>query len=132
VAPELAGGTQQLSPAVDVFAFGVLAYGLLTGKSPFAEPPFLARLDGRDVPRPAPVEAQGSAIRPDLATALDACLSLTGEGRPGVDELIALIEADLTASDPRQEIRSRHAFPSTSASAPATASSGSPGVRREP
>ena len=107
VAPELAGGTQQLSPAVDVFSFGVLAYGLLTGESPFAEPPFLARLDGRDVPRPPPVAAHGSAIRPDLATALDACLSLTGEGRPSVDELIALIEAHLSASDPRQEIGSR-------------------------
>jgi len=107
VAPELAGGTQQLSPAVDVFSFGVLAYGLLCGESPFAEPPFLARLDGRDVPPPVPVAAHGPPIRPDLATALDTCLSLTGDARPSVDELIALIEADLSASDPRQEIWSR-------------------------
>lgn len=102
VAPELARGTALLSPAVDVFSFGVVAYGLLTGEAPFGEPPFLARLEGRDVTLIAPTASRCSAIGAKLAKALDACLALTGEERPSVDELIALVDAELSGSTPRQ------------------------------
>jgi serine/threonine protein kinase len=100
VAPELAGGTKQLGPAVDVFAFGVVAFGLLTGESPFKEPPFLARVDGRDVPPAPPIASLGSALGARLASALDAALSFTPEARPSVDDLLALIDAELTGSTP--------------------------------
>jgi serine/threonine protein kinase len=104
VAPELAGGTALLSPAVDVFSFGVVAYGLLTGGSPFANPPFLARLEGEDIVLPAPAASRCPALGAEFAKALDACLALTAEERPSVDDLIPLVDAELTGSLPRHGV----------------------------
>jgi hypothetical protein len=94
VAPELADGTSHLGPAVDVFSFGVVAYGLLTGTPPYAEAPLLARLDGRDIPRPAPV-ASCAAISDALGAALDRCLAPVASARPTVEELIALVTGEI-------------------------------------
>jgi serine/threonine-protein kinase len=96
VAPELAGGTAHLSPAVDIFSFGVVAYDLLTGAPPYAEAPFLARLEGRDVPPPAPVSSLKPDLGRDLAHALDACLAPTPDARPDVDDLIVAVQKELT------------------------------------
>ena len=82
VAPELAGGTAHLSPAVDIFSFGVVAYDSLTGAPPYAEAPFLARLEGRDVPPPAPVSSLKPDLGRELAHALDACLAPTPTRAP--------------------------------------------------
>jgi serine/threonine protein kinase len=95
VAPELADGTAFLSPAVDVYSFGVVAYGLLSGKPPYLEAPFLARLEGREVPDPAPLGSQCSALNDELTTAIDACLALTAGERPGVAALMSLVEREL-------------------------------------
>jgi hypothetical protein len=46
VAPELADGPVMLTPAVDVFSFGVVAYRLFTGNLPYLEAPLNARLAG--------------------------------------------------------------------------------------
>jgi serine/threonine-protein kinase len=53
MAPELAVGVQNASPSSDVFALGVLAFEMLTGKPPFVEPPLIARLHGRDIVMPS-------------------------------------------------------------------------------
>ena len=44
MAPELAGGTHDAKPPSDIFSFGIIAYEMLTGSSPFPEPPITARL----------------------------------------------------------------------------------------
>ncbi|HEY6458574.1 MAG TPA: protein kinase, partial [Polyangiaceae bacterium] len=44
MAPELIAGTQFIAPPVDMFAFGVMAFEMLAGRSPFAEPPSSAVL----------------------------------------------------------------------------------------
>ncbi|MGH7440506.1 MAG: protein kinase domain-containing protein, partial [Polyangiaceae bacterium] len=93
VAPELADGTSTLSAAVDVFSFGVVAYGLLTGKSPFIEPPLLARLDGRPIARPPAAATACGQLAPELGRAIDACLSTAAYERPAVDDLIAVFAA---------------------------------------
>jgi hypothetical protein len=96
VAPELSGGTVWLSPAVDVFSFGVVAYGMLTGKLPYVEPPLLARLAGREPPLAPPV----ASVRPDvpgsLAGAIDACLVSDPRARPSVGDLLQRLSARST------------------------------------
>jgi hypothetical protein len=106
VAPELAEGTSFLGPAVDVFSFGVVAHGLLTGKPPFAEPPLLARLDGRGVPTPPPVASLCAGISGALGHGIDACLAPTGAARPAVDALIALFESELAGVDENRSLES--------------------------
>src|SRR6185369_6103344 len=49
MAPELVKGAREAEPSADVWSFGVLAHELLTGQLPFAEPPVLAKLEGRAV-----------------------------------------------------------------------------------
>jgi serine/threonine-protein kinase len=92
VAPELARRGAKLGPAVDVFAFGVVAYRMLTGELPHLEPPMHAVLDGRD---PTPHVSFATAcpeLPPHLAELLDACLSPTPDRRPSVDALLTAIE----------------------------------------
>ncbi len=50
MAPELARGAEHASPASDVFALGVLAHELLTGKPPFAEPAVILASRGTKLP----------------------------------------------------------------------------------
>lgn len=65
MAPELAHGAEHASPASDVFAWGVLAYEMFTGKPPFAEPPVILAARGTKLPAVSGV--------PDMiARALDA------------------------------------------------------------
>jgi hypothetical protein len=93
VAPELADGTATLSVAVDIFSFGVLAYGLLTGNAPYIEPPLLARIDGRPVPRPPSLASACRDVSPELAKAVDASLAPSAHERPAVVDLIAVFAA---------------------------------------
>jgi hypothetical protein len=83
MAPELARGAENASVASDVFAFGVLAYEMLTGKLPFATPPVLDALVGRtsDAPRPS-----GDATIDKFV--MDA-LALDPKKRPSLDSLTA-------------------------------------------
>jgi serine/threonine-protein kinase len=54
MAPELVAGAREARPAADVFAFGVMAYQMLSGGAPFAEPPLIAKLAGKPtVPAPS-------------------------------------------------------------------------------
>jgi serine/threonine-protein kinase len=47
IAPELVSGRDQVTAAADLFAFGVIAYEMLTARRPFVEPPALALMEGR-------------------------------------------------------------------------------------
>ena len=89
VAPELASGTEYLSPAVDVFSFGVVAFGLLTGKLPYDEAPLLTRIAGRDIVAPPPVASIRLDVPAAVAAAVDACLAPLAANRPTVDSLLA-------------------------------------------
>ena len=84
MAPELALGSSASGPPADVFAFGVLACEMLTGRQPYAEPPLLARLGGRPVVRPA---------LDDLDATVARCLDLDPARRPTSAEIVAALEA---------------------------------------
>ncbi len=100
VAPELADGPEYLTPAVDIFSFGVVAYRLLTGKLPFREAPLDARLAGRSIPPPAPLGSMCHQVSPRLAEALDACLALTASERPTLERLVTVLRAEIQGTHP--------------------------------
>jgi hypothetical protein len=84
MAPELVAGASAASPASDVFAFGVIAYELMCGRAPFAEPIVFARAEGRAVEMPS-LDGVGAPI----ARALD----LDPAKRPSAVELAAEMRA---------------------------------------
>ncbi len=66
LSPQQAQGTS-LSAASDIYALGILAYELLTGRAPFEDDnPMSVLLDHVQTPPPAP-----STLRPDLPVAVD-------------------------------------------------------------
>lgn len=87
MAPELSAGARGARPASDVFAFGLIAWELLTGAHPFSDPPVFRALAGRPLGDPAPLPG---SLDPRLAEPLRRCLSETPEARPSAVELAAL------------------------------------------
>jgi hypothetical protein len=89
MAPELAQGGRGARPSVDLFAFGVIAWELSTGKLPFESAPVLARLEGRAVVPPPPLVSEAP---PEVARMIDRCLSLDPNLRPSAAEMLAVLE----------------------------------------
>jgi hypothetical protein len=87
--PEAAAG-KGVGTAADVFAFGVLAYEMLTGASPFPAPPLYLAMARLPLPVPAPV----TGLRPALAKVLLDCLSEDPAARPSVRQLLEVIGAE--------------------------------------
>ncbi|HEY5936589.1 MAG TPA: serine/threonine-protein kinase [Kofleriaceae bacterium] len=79
MAPELMLGMRAAGPAVDVFAFGVLAYQLFGGKLPSGLPRTLADI--------AP------ALPADLVELVDACLATEPSARPISSDVLARLRA---------------------------------------
>ena len=80
MAPEAARGGRSVDAAADMFAFGILAYEVLTGRPPFGTPPVLAILTGQPIAQPAPMHDGGvdGAAREVVLT----CLALDPRRRP--------------------------------------------------
>jgi hypothetical protein len=77
MAPELAAGVQDAKPSSDIFAFGIIAFEMFTGKPPFVEPPVISRLHGRAI------TVTSSAVDPIVLR----CLSIDPHKRPTASEL---------------------------------------------
>jgi serine/threonine protein kinase len=86
IAPELLLGRQHVSPAADMFAFGVMAYELLAGVRPFAEPPVLAMQAGHPLVSPRPLEVS-AGLPAEVARLCEDCLDLRPERRPSAREV---------------------------------------------
>jgi serine/threonine-protein kinase len=95
VAPELARMSGQITPAVDVFSFGVVAYRLFTGAQPHHEAPLLAVLDGREPKPHVPLLEAYPELADAVARAVDSCLALTPDKRPTTTELLRVLFAAL-------------------------------------
>ena len=92
MAPELVRGAGEAGPPADVFSFGVVAYELLSTKLPFAVPPVLERLSGRDVPAPVPLGESSPHLPARLCALVDRCLALAPEARPTAEAVAAALE----------------------------------------
>jgi hypothetical protein len=86
MAPELARGASA-RPSADVFAFGAIAYEVLTGAFPFADDAVFARLHGRSYTPPPALEGLSLDLDPSVAAILDACLRTDPDARPSAREL---------------------------------------------
>jgi hypothetical protein len=80
MAPELAAGAQDATTASDVFALGVIAYEMLSGRAPFAEPPVMSRMHGRTIAAPVADGIDPIVLR---------CLEIDPARRPPASELAA-------------------------------------------
>ena len=83
MAPELAAGPSALSPLVDVFSFGVLAFEMLTGTTPF-EPPAIFIEGEWEAPK---LEDACPALESSLAELFDACIAFDPSRRPSAQTL---------------------------------------------
>lgn len=84
MAPELAGGARATT-ASDVFAFGVIAFELLTGRAAFAAPPLLLLAAGQPISSPRSLDVAG--ITSDVEALIVSCLALDPAKRPSADEV---------------------------------------------
>ena len=82
MAPELGGAAKHARPAADIFAFGVMAYEMLTGKIPFEDSPAVTRVSGAAFVRPPPIRARSGELERTIASLLDACLAEDADARP--------------------------------------------------
>src|SRR5690242_3730025 len=107
MAPEQATADPNLDERVDIYAVGVLAYELLTGRTPFARPTAQAILAAQVTERPDPVTRHRESVPAALAALVMRCLEKNPADRwQRADELLRALEA-MTAADGRAEPRIR-------------------------
>ncbi len=99
MAPELLGGARLARPASDLYSFGVMAYLLVTGEHPFPERRDAASSSARDTvePRPAASLASRSPLSAEVASVLDACLSIDPSKRPDAATVASVLGAAAAA-----------------------------------
>lgn len=89
MAPEAARAGREIDAAADVFALGILAHEMLTGRLPFAAPPYFVALAGGSLPVPPPID---DARVPGAVRALIAeCLAEDPDRRPRVHSVLSAL-----------------------------------------
>ncbi len=89
MAPEALRGGAALGTHSDVFAFGILAFEMVTGSRPFQEVPVVALASGRTI---VPVESERmEALRGPLRFVLRRCISVEPADRPGMPDVVAAL-----------------------------------------
>jgi Protein kinase domain len=86
--PEAAWGGKEMGQPADVFAFGAMAYELLSGKRPFKSPVLTELLAQRPIPTLIPLVAE---VGPALRALIERCLANVPEERPTLAELSAAL-----------------------------------------
>ncbi len=99
MAPEQATASPGLDQRVDVYALGVMAYELLTGRPPFERPSAQAVLTAHVMEPPVPLREARPEVSPALAALVDRCLAKRPEDRwQGAEELLHQLDVLATPS----------------------------------
>ena len=88
--PEAAWGGKEMGKPADIYAFGVMAYELLSGRRPFSSPALVELLAHRPVPQLIPL---GADVSPEARALIERCLAEAPEARPTIDELARVLSA---------------------------------------
>lgn len=109
MAPEQAAADPTTDQRADIYAWGVVAYELISGKHPFAEmtsPQALLTAQMSDTP--PPITATNPDVPRSIADLVLRCLSKTAAMRPATGtELLAALDDPSTARLPRLSVDSR-------------------------
>ncbi|HRI63447.1 MAG TPA: protein kinase [Polyangium sp.] len=84
MAPELGYGSKNAQPASDIFAMGVIAFELFTGKRPYAHPPVLGGLIDEKAEETL---RQCPGMPAELASLVARCLEMKPTNRPSASEV---------------------------------------------
>lgn len=93
LAPELAQGSANATPASDVFSFGVIAYELLSAEMPFAEPPVVTYWRGQPLSIPS-LRGRCSKFPQLVLQLVEQCLEPEPAQRPTVEQILAVLKAE--------------------------------------
>ena len=106
MAPEQVTGDEAMDQRADVYAFGCLAYELLTGAPPFVAPQPHLVMQAQVHEAPADIRTRRADLPPDIAALVMRCLEKDPGRRPqSADELAELLRA------PRQRQPARPVAP---------------------
>ncbi|MBK9978512.1 MAG: protein kinase [Gemmatimonadetes bacterium] len=105
MSPEQASGDPSTDHRTDIYAFGLIAYELLTGHPPFAARSAQAMIAAHMTESPEPVTSRRPALPPALAALVMRCLAKDAELRPqtAVELLRALDDLSLNATNRRED-----------------------------
>jgi serine/threonine-protein kinase len=112
MSPEQASADPLVDHRADIYAWGVLAYELLTGTPPFAGRPAAAMLAAQVSEAVEPVSRRRPAIPPALSALVMKCLEKRAADRPQrADELVHALDALSTPSGGMQPTGAMQATP---------------------
>jgi eukaryotic-like serine/threonine-protein kinase len=93
MAPEQAAADPATDHRADIYAFGAMAYELLTGETPFAGRPAQAMLAAHAVEAPEPISRRRPAIPEAFASLIMRCLEKRPSDRPQTaDEIVRVLD----------------------------------------
>ncbi|HEX6574806.1 MAG TPA: serine/threonine-protein kinase, partial [Gemmatimonadaceae bacterium] len=94
MAPEQALADPEIDHRADIYAFGILAYEVLTGSPPFKGKSAQATLAAHVVQPPDPIESKREGIPPEIAAMVMQCIEKKPSDRPqNASDLVAVFDA---------------------------------------
>ena len=99
MSPEQASADPTVDHRADIYSWGILAYELLTGSTPFSGRPAAAMLAAHTIESAEPIERRRPGVPPALATLVMRCLEKRASDRPqNAGEIVRALDDMVTPS----------------------------------